>query len=109
MGITPYLTASKLIQCKSEFLDILDYCGRHGVIISTDKVFACGYPTHSECLNDSCSLIVDKPNCWYVHLLAGDPKYIFDMVKPLEYVCFERFDNKYRLYKFSKLKRRYGK
>ena len=38
-------------------------------------------------VNNNFSLIVDKPNCWYVHLLAGNPKCIFDKVKPLEYVC----------------------
>ena len=110
MGVKPYVTASKLIESKSDFLDILDYCGTHGVIISTDEVFACGYKTHSDFIvNNNFSLIVDKPNCWYVHLLAGNPKCIFDKVKPLEYVCFERFDNKYRLYKFNRLRQRYGK
>tara|TARA_R100001086_G_scaffold248735_1_gene186402 strand:+ start:1823 stop:2167 length:345 start_codon:yes stop_codon:yes gene_type:complete len=109
MGLIPYERAKKLLPTEEEFFKILDYCGKHGVIVSNEKVFACGYKTHTDVIKTAYSKkYVDKLNCWFIYLLAGHPKDIFSMAgtifDPMEYICFERFDDKYRIYEYEKIK-----
>ena len=105
----PYDRAKLLFDDPKEFFDILDYCATYGDIISTDEVFVCGYKIHSDYILKKTYNNLDKPNCWYIYLLAGDPKPLFTIVEPLEYICFERFDDNLRLIEMERIKRRYIK
>ena len=103
----PYDRAKMLYEDVKDFFKIFDYCATYGVVVSTDDVFCCAYAVHSDYITKYTYNNLDKPNTWFIHLLAGNPKSLFGLVEPLEFVCFERFDNKYRLIPFDKIKRRY--
>jgi hypothetical protein len=105
--MTHYEKAKSLYKYESDFFEVLEYCGKHGVIISNDDVFACGYKTYSDYILKKCYNKLDKPNTWFVYLLAGDPRSAFDLVEPLEFICFERFDKKFRLIEFDRIRTRY--
>jgi len=78
-------------------------------IYADHQVFVCGYKIYSTSILKKSEKELDKPDTWFIYLLAGNPKRCFDLDKTLTYVCFERFDGNYRLIKTEKLKRRYGK
>lgn len=102
-----YEVAKALYEDESEFFEVLDYCGKNGAIISNDDFFACGYKTYSDYILKKCYNKLDKPDTWFIYLLAGDPSSLFDLVEPLKFVCFERFDDNYRLIEINKIRKRY--
>ena len=107
--LSPYEKAKSLYEDVNDFYSVLDYCGENGAIISNDKVFACGYKTYSNSIVKNSEKELDKLDTWFIYLLAGNPRPLFDLVEPLDFICFERFDNNYRLIEFKKIMRRYGK
>tara|TARA_S200002703_G_scaffold141117_1_gene132731 strand:- start:169 stop:495 length:327 start_codon:yes stop_codon:yes gene_type:complete len=107
--LNPFETARELYEDEEEFYDVLDFCGEHGVIISNDEVFACGYKTYSNAVLKKSYNKLDKLDTWFIYLLAGNPRPLFDLVEPLDFICFERFDDNHRLIEFERIKRRYGK
>ncbi len=103
----PYDRAKLLYDDPKDFYTVVDYCGTYGVIISNEDVFACVYKIHSDYILKKSYNNLDKPNTWFIYLLAGNPKSLFSLVEPAEFICFERFDKNYRLIEFNKIKRRY--
>lgn len=104
----PYDIARKTMNNDKEFYNALKVCGEKGVIISTDEVFVCAYQTYSSWMLKNDVKELDILDSWYIWLLAGNPKPLFGMVQPKKYIIFERFDDKYRLYKWDRLFRRYN-
>jgi hypothetical protein len=107
--LTPYEKAKSLYDNPDDFYAVIEACGKHGVVHSDDEVFVCAYKIYSTSILKKSEKELDKPDTWFIYLLAGNPKRCFDLDKTLTYVCFERFDGNYRLIKTEKLKRRYGK
>lgn len=103
----PYDRAKLLYDDPADFYTVIDYCGTYGTIISNEDVFACGYKIHSDYILKKSYNNLDKPNTWFIYLLAGNPKSLFSLVEPAKFICFERFDKNYRLIEFDKIKRRY--
>ena len=103
----PYDRAKLLYDDPKDFYTVVDYCGTYGTIISNEDVFACGYKIHSDYILKKSYNNLDKPDTWYIYLLAGNPKSLFSLVEPAKFIRFERFDKNYRLIEFDKIKRRY--
>lgn len=105
--MTPYEKAKTLYKDKKDFYMVLDSCGQNGIIISNNEVFACGYKTYSDYIHKKSYNKLDKPDTWFVYLLAGNPRSVFDLVEPLEFICFERFDKRFRLIRFDRIRKLY--
>ena len=93
-----------------ELEEVMAFCAHNGFVYADKEVFLCAYPTSSELINNECKKDVDKADTWYVYVASGNLKRAFEVIKPLEFICYERFDGKFRLIRFDKFRRvLYGK
>jgi len=101
--MTPY---EQLVEMKgAEYVhSAIAYCAQKGIVAIDDEVLVCAYQTSSKALKDpKYEKVLDKPDCWYVYVLAGDMKKAMSIVEPTEFVAFQRFDGRVRIYRWSRL------
>ena len=105
---TPYKLARN-IYSDDDWLKIMSICGENGVIHSDEDVFIAGYFAYSNILSQDYENQLDKPDTFFICIAAGKLCNAFDMIKRVEFVSFERFDEKIRIMEYEKFKRRcYG-
>lgn len=83
---------------------IIMKCAKVGGVYIDNDCFICGYPTHSSLIEIQSKKALDKPDTWFIYIAIGNMKKAFSMFERKEYICFERFDKKYRLYSFDKVR-----
>lgn len=108
--MSPFDLAKQKMNNDEVFYEAIDFCMNQtdGVVISTKEVFVIGYPTYSSWVLKKEIKELDILDSWYIWLLAGNATPLFSLVQPKKYITFERFDNKYRLYKWDDIIRRYN-
>ena len=85
-------------------------CAINGFVYAEEDVFVCAIPASSSRLIDTESKYkLDKNDTWFVYIASGCLKKAFEKIPRLEYVAFERFDSKLRIYKFERLRNYYGR
>ena len=84
--------------------EIVAFCMEHGHVHSDGNYFICMYPTCRSLIENKDKKNIDKPDTWYVYVATGDVKRVFEHVKPLKFVAFRRFDEKFRIIKFEKIR-----
>jgi hypothetical protein len=84
---------------------IMAFCAHHGVVFADKEVFLCAYPTNSKLIETEYKKGVDKADTWYVYIAAGNLKKAFEVIRPLKYVAFRRFDKRFRIYEFERMRR----
>lgn len=90
-----------------DLLKIMAYCAHNGVVFADKEVLLCAYPCKSTDVGIKKEKALDKADTWYVYIASGNIKKAFEVIRPLEYVYYERFDNKPRLFKFERMRRLY--
>ena len=108
----PFDTASGLYD-GDDLLEVIGFCARYGVVYSDDDVFLCCYKTNHSLVDTKSEQGVienkykklDKPDTWYVYIVAGSLKKAFSVIEPMEYVAFRRFDKRFRLVSFERMRR----
>ena len=99
-----------------DFYDMVHFCLRTGFVYKDEECFLCARPVFSKevkALDEEgyvsnerkANLELDKCDTWFVYMATGNMSKAFDVIPPLEFVAFERFDCKYRLYNFKRMRR----
>ena len=110
--MTPYEKARKVYK-RRELDRIIRMCAEIGMVHADSECFFCAYPTHHSLLRPNLnSLIeqnlnksVDIADTWYVYIASGNPIRALEFAKPLKYIAYERFDDKFRLIEVERLRR----
>lgn len=97
----------------AELQEIIAFCAHNGVVIADGDVFLCAYITSSELIETQSQQRneikskkgIDKADTWYVYVASGNLKRAFEMIKPVEFVAYERFDGECRLLNFERMRR----
>ena len=84
---------------------IIAKCSKVGGVFIDNDCLICGYPTNSSFISGSSKEGVDIADTWYIYIAVGDMKKAFSAFEPKKFIAFERFDGKYRLYLFDKIRR----
>jgi hypothetical protein len=93
--MNPYMQAVNIYG--DSLINIINLCGKHGIVVSDDEVFLCAYKTHSSLIKKNIEKVLDKPDTWWVCYATGNWKKVLDIAKPLKFIGYERFDGKHRL------------
>ena len=104
MSISSYSMARELYG-DGELEEVMAFCAHNGFVHADKEVFICAYPTSSELIKNDFKKDVDKADTWYVYVASGNLKRAFEVIKPLEFISYERFDGKHRLIRFEKFRR----
>ena len=104
MSISSYSRARELYG-EGELEKVMAFCAHNGFVYADKEVFLCAYPTSSSLVNNDFKKDVDKPDTWYVYVASGNLKRAFQVIKPLEFICYRRFDEKFRLIRFERFRR----
>jgi hypothetical protein len=103
--MTAYEKAFELLGAE-EMGRVIAVCASIGFVYAEKDVFVCAIPVSSSDLIDTESKYkLDRNDTWYVYIASGCLKKAFDKIPRLEYVAFERFDSKLRVYDFDRLRR----
>jgi hypothetical protein len=89
----------------ADLTKIMAFCAHNGVVFADEEVFLCAYPTKSSNIGNKSKKEVDKADTWYVYIASGNLKKAFEVIRPLKYVYYERFDDKPRLFQFERMRR----
>lgn len=106
--MSAFSEAQKLYDPK-ELGAIIAHCSNYGFVYSEPDVFVCAYLVYSDNIETQSKLELDKCDTWFIFIASGDLEKAFDVIPKKDYIAFERFDNKLRVYDFERLRRRYGK
>lgn len=95
--MSAFSEASKLYDPKV-LGNIIATCATNGFIYAEEDVFVCAIETKS-------SLEVDTKDTWHVCIASGNVGKALKAAPVKRYLSFERFDDKVRLYSFSRIRR----
>lgn len=98
----PYLEAREMCDAAQ----IMQFCAEHGFVHADIDCFVCAYPTRRELIDTKSKIVLDKPDCWYVYIAAGNLEKAFRVIEPKEFLAFERFDGRVRVYEFERFRRK---
>jgi len=97
----------------SVMVDIILMCSQYGFVLSEPGTFVCAYPVMRQDLNTDIEIQskkgLDECDTWFVYIASGNMKTAIKKLPEREYIAFERFDNKTRVYRFDRIRRLYGK
>lgn len=110
--MTPYEIAREMYD-GTELEEIMAFCAQNGAVHADDECFFCAYSTSSHLIETTSKLVdeikskkgVDKTDTWYIYIASGSLKRAFGHIRPLKYICYERFDGVIRFIEFEKMRR----
>jgi len=89
-----------------EIFEIMDFCiTNEGVVHSDRNCFICAYPTSKALIETQSKKGLDKADTWYVYIAVGNLKTAFSCGEKLEYIAYERFDGKIRIFDAERFRR----
>lgn len=100
-----YELALEMYETEEALQRVIMKCAKVGGVYIDNDCFICGYPTHSSLIEIESKKALDKPDTWFIYIAVGNMKKAYSMFERKEFICFERFDKKYRLYDFDKVRR----
>jgi hypothetical protein len=106
--VSAFSEAQKLYESK-ELGHIIATCANDGFIYAEPDVFVCAYPIYSNDIETQYDLELDRKDTWFIFIASGDLTEAFNVIPKKDYIAFERFDGKVRIYEFERFRRIYGK
>lgn len=70
-----------------------------GVVHCDSECFFCAIETESK-------KGLDFPDTWLICIAAGDTRAAFSHIEPRDYIAFERFDGRLRIYEWERFRRK---
>jgi hypothetical protein len=81
-----------------EISRLMMLAARHGVVHVDYDLMLCAIPCNADALhNGILDLAIDNADTWYVLLAAGKINDLKNLVEPLRYIAYERFDGRTRV------------
>ena len=74
---------------REEVMAVLSHCLECGEVHCDGQGFIAAYKTHSP-------KSVDKPDTWFIYIAVGNIKRVWDSVEKLDFVAYERNDERVR-------------
>ena len=98
---------AKAMYDEENFEKIVAFCAHNGIVHAERDFFICGYATHHSLIDIEIKYKkgIDKPDTWLVCIASGNLKRAFGVAQPLEFIAYERFDKKYRLIEYERMRR----
>lgn len=93
----------------NELGHVIATCANNGFIYAEPDSFVCAYPIFSSDIETQSELELDKKDTWFIFIASGDLTKAFGIIPKMEYIAFERFDGKMRIYDFERMRRLYGR
>lgn len=91
-------TAHRKGKDEGEISRLMILAAKYGVVHVDYDLLLCAIPCNADALRKGImDLGVDKVDTWYVLLAAGKINDLKNLVDPLEYIAYERFDGKTRI------------
>lgn len=86
--------------------NVMAWCANNGGIVHIDReCLFCAYPTSRLAIETQSKKGLDKADTLYVYIASGNLKRAFQYIEPMEFLAFERFDGKFRVYDFERFRR----
>lgn len=99
-------SVAREMYAEGELEKVVAFCMEHGVVYSEDDLFICAYPTHSSFIDKrKVKINLDIADTWYVYIATGSVKRAFEIIRPMKFISYERFDNNFRLIEFNRMRR----
>lgn len=103
MMTTLYAEAVEMV---GDMAAVMAYCAQNGGVVHVDsECLFCAYPTSKLAVETQSQKGLDKSDAWYVYMASGNLKKAFGHIKPKQWLVFERFDGKFRIYDWERFRR----